>query len=286
MIDAERLAQIKRAPRFSDSAIKLISLLQSDDYSADQIIELIRYDNRLTAMILKIVNAAEFGLRREVESVRMAVNMLGARQILNIAQEIYSRTYLTTPLPGYESDGMWQHSLRTALAAGELSGLNRIKQDHEKAFTAGILHDIGKTVLSNFLGNTAHGFIDNIDRHRLHDYLEAEDSKLGTNHSEVGEVLAREWNLPEFICRAILHHHKPSLAPEEFKAIAYTIHMADIIAMLSCSDQGADALLYEVDPSYNEYFSFSADQLAEIILNVNLDFEQIENSFSKAEKQA
>ncbi|MBN2642965.1 MAG: HDOD domain-containing protein [Victivallales bacterium] len=281
MISEEILAQIKKTQKFSDAAIKLMHVVNSVNYSANDIIEIIRYDSKLTAIILKMVNSAEFGMRRKVDSIKNAVSMMGAKKILDIAQEIYTRMYLNKPLSGYESDGMWQHSLRTALAAAQLAPLCVKPYDTEKAFTAGILHDIGKNVLSNFLGNTAHSFIDNIDRHRLHDYLEAEESKLGTNHSEVGELLAREWQLPEFICQAIKHHHKPSLAEEEFKPIAYIIHMADIAAMLSCSDQGSDSLLYEVDTTYTDYFHFSGQELEEIILVIDMECEQIQKTFAE-----
>lgn len=282
MIDKALLERIKKAPRFSDTALKLMKIINSENFSADDIISVIKYDNKLTALVLKILNSAEFGLRRSVDSIKTAVTMLGAQKVLAIAQEVYTKMYLDKPLEGYEGGSMWQHSLRTALAASELAPLCKQPFDPERAFTAGILHDIGKTILSDFLGDTAHNFIDSIDRHKLHDYLEAEASKLGTNHSEIGEILAREWKLPEFICQAIAHHHRPQNAEEEYRPIAYIIHLADIIAMLSCSDQGSDSLLYEVDTTYTQYFTLENDQMSEIILNIDLEFEQISKSLSEA----
>ncbi len=281
MVDKEIISQIKKTQKFSSAALKLMRLVNSQNYSAHDIIEIIRYDSKLTAIILKMVNSAEFGMRGTVDSIKGAVGLMGAKKILDIAQEIYTRMYLNKPLKGYESDGMWQHSLRTALAASQLATMCKVPYDEEKAFTAGILHDIGKTVLSNFLGDTASGFIDGIDRHKIHDYIEAEETQLGTNHGEVGELLAREWQLPEFICQAIKHHHKPSLADEEYKPIAYIIHLADIAAMLSSSDQGSDSLLYEVDTTYTRFFDFKGDELPEIILNIDIDVESIQKTFNE-----
>jgi len=282
MIDKEILKKIQMAPRFSDSALKLMRVLSRGDYSAKDIIDIIKFDNRLTALTLKIPNSSQFGLSRNIDSISTAVTLVGARKIMNIAQEIYSKMYLDRPLSGYESDGMWQHSLRTALAAAELAPFCVKPYNREQAFTAGILHDIGKTVLSDFLGNTSRRFIDSIDTHTLHNYLEAETSQLGTDHTHVGEMLARTWKLPEFICQAIAHHHKPSLAPEPYKPICFIIHLADIVSMLSCSDQGSDALLYEVDDTYTEYFSLNGDEFAMIMLTVDEEFEKIQGSLSDA----
>jgi len=274
---------IKAVPHFSDSLLKLMQLGNGEDCSADNIINIIKYDDRLTALVLKMVNSAEFGLRVPVDSVRSAVTMLGFKRIYEVAQEVYTRMYLGKPLKGYESaGGIWQHSVRAAIAASELAYFSKMPIDGEKAFTAGILHDIGKSVLSEFLGSTATQFVDAIDKNKFKDYLEAEDASLGTNHSEVGEALAREWNLPEYICQSIKYHHRPSEAPEEFRPYAFTVHLGDIIAMLSCSDQGADALLYAVDEAYNDYLVVSDVAIYSIVMEVDDQIDKLEKGFNKA----
>jgi len=282
MIDQEILNKIQTAPKFSDSALKLIRVISSGNYSANDIINIIKFDHRLTALVLKIVNSAHFGMSRNVDSIHTAVTLLGSKRIMAVAQEVYSKMYLDKPLNGYECDGMWQHSLRTALAAAELAPLCRPEVNKEQAFTTGILHDIGKTVLSDFLGNTSRKFIDAIDKHRIHNYLEAETDQLGTDHAQVGEMLAHSWNLPDFICNAILYHHRPKLAEDRYKPISYVIHMADIIAMLSCSDQGSDSLLYEVDETYVDYFPLTGEQINQIIFSVDQEFETIQESMRDA----
>jgi len=273
---------IKNMPHFSDSLFKLMKLGDGAECSADSVIDVIKYDDRLTALVLKMVNSADFGLRVPVDSVKAAVTMLGFKRIYEVAQEVYTKMYLGKPLNGYESaSGIWQHSVRTAIASAELAFFAKTPIDGEKAFTAGILHDIGKSVLSEFLGSTATQFVAAIDKEKYKDYLEAEDASLGTNHSEVGEALAREWHLPEYICQSIKYHHRPSEAPEEYRAYAFTIHLGDIIAMLSCSDQGADALLYAVDEAYNDYLVISDVAIYSIVMEVDDQMDKLNKGFSK-----
>ncbi|MDD3119610.1 MAG: HDOD domain-containing protein [Victivallales bacterium] len=280
MINPEILQKIKLAPRFSEAALKLIRLVGSGDYSAKDIIATVKYDPRLTALLLKLVNSAGFGLSRQIDSIHTAVVMLGARRIMAIVLEIYAKMYLDQPLAGYESSGLWQHSLRTALAAGQLAALVTPPQNREGAFTAGILHDLGKLILSDSLGDTSHHFVHAIDKKRLPDYLAAEQEELGTDHGEVGEMLARFWQLPEFLCQTMAYHHHPGQAPEEYRPICYAIHLADIIAMLSYSDQGADALLYHLDPDYTAYLTLSVEQLSRIIFEVDREMVVIRSSMN------
>lgn len=282
-MDKTIIERIKKMPYFSDSVLKLMQISDTHNCSADQIIDIIKYDDRLTALLLKMVNSAEYGLRRSVDSIRGAVTLMGYKKIMEIAQEIYTRIYMGKPLDGYGNvNGIWQHSIRCAVAASELAPYSKIPIDKEKAFTAGILHDIGKNVLSEFLGNSASTFINSIDKKVLRDYLEAETSRLGTNHSEVGEMLAREWNLPEYLCQAIKFHHSPSMAPEAYQPYAFIAHLGDVIAMLSSSDQGADALLYCVDNAYKERFELDDVTVFSIVMTVDEEVEKIEKGLNGA----
>ncbi len=185
------------------------------------------------------------------------------------------------PLLGYEAEkgDLWRHSLAAAVAARELSRLSRREVAPDLAFTAGVLHDIGKVVLSDHLKGTARELLDAIDQELAENYLVAERRKLGMDHCQVGSLLARRWRLPEALIQAIALHHDPASAPDEHKPLVYVVHMADVVAMLSGSGSGADALKYGLAEDYEDYVAMTEADLERILLQVWEELKTLEAVF-------
>ncbi len=225
--------KVKNLPPVSPAALKLISLLDKPGADNDEIVGVLKYDNVLTAKLLRACNAPALGLTEQVSSVDQAVFLLGHQQILHIVMTLAFGSIMAVSSLTYtmEMNELWQHSVVSAVAAEivlEHSPEMDANARSNVAFTAGLLHDIGKLVLAQTLSKEEIFEIrDRIERKQISG-TDAEKEVLGLDHGEVGAALLQSWRLPENIVEAVANHHRPVLQPEPL--VSTIIHVANGIA--------------------------------------------------------
>lgn len=273
---------IKSIPMLSASASQLLQLTSKADHELMEVVNLVKTDANLTARVLKVVNSAAFGLMNEITSIDRATSYLGERIIVSIAVGDCAGKLFEKELVGYEAAGgaLWKHDLRTAIAAREVVVQSGAAINPDLAFTAGLLHDIGKSLISDYLQGTAPEAIELITSQDSQDYLEAEEKIIGIAHTDAGFELAQAWQLPEELAEVILYHHQPGNASEEFRPLVYAVHLGDNIAMMGGFGTGADSMQYRLDPKYTEYLNLSPKTLDSVMLTVDMEFEKLEESLS------
>lgn len=277
------LEQIDKIPLLSQNAMLLLDTINDPKHTIRDILKIIERDNILSIKVLRLVNSSTFGLNKEITSLERAITYLGKNNIVNIALSSYSNNLFEGALDGYESeDGvLWLHCLQTAIAAKELARFSINKVDSNVSYICGLLHDLGKAVLSGYLmkfRDKEQEIIEKIDRHVLNDFADAERELLGTDHAEVGYYIAKHWNLPRVFLNVIRYHHEPSKAPEDLREICFIIHLGDMISMLSGLGTGTDNLEYRIDKNYKNYIDFTEDEFENIFLHITDEFNKINNS--------
>ena len=140
------------------------------------------------------------------------------------------------------------------------------------AFTSGLLHDIGKAILSDFLKEGMNSILMALGEGRIKDFISAEQEQLGINHCAVGFELAQYWGLPEPLPSVIRYHHDPAAAEPGVRTLVYTIHLADMVAMMGGTGTGADTMRYGLDPQYPQYIALSSQKLALIMIEVETEY--------------
>lgn len=273
---------IQSVPMLSASASQLLQLTSKPDHELKEVVTLVKTDANLTARVIKVVNSAAFGLLNEITSIDRATAYLGERIIVSIAIGDCAGKLFEKELVGYEAAGgdLWKHDLRTAIAAREVVVQSQSEISPDLAFTAGLLHDIGKSLISDFLQGTAPEALELINSQDSLDYLQAEEKLIGIDHTEAGFELAKAWQLPTELAEVILYHHQPADASEEFRPLVYAVHLGDNIAMMGGFGTGADSMQYRLDPQYTEYLNLSSKILDNIMLTVDMEFEKLEESLS------
>lgn len=275
----EILNKVKHVKAFSQTQLKLLQLAGRDDHSLQDMTRIISVDSAMTASVLKVANSAAFGAREPITSLAMAVARLGERFVVGIAIGAGSATALSEPLNGYDSrrGELWEHSLRTAIAAREF-GRHAVHQPAlDLAYTGGLLHDLGKLVISEFLRQEVAGKADAIqaelDKDTHHpDFLAIERRLIGTDHCQVGLALAREWRLPESLCAALAWHHAPGQAPAELQNLVYCVHGGDFVAMMAGGGTGVDSLRYPIDPGFYSHFKLPPGTVERVMLATQEEF--------------
>lgn len=282
-ISPEELQKIvKSVPMLSPSASQLLQVSSQADHDLVDIIDLVRTDAKLTARVLKIVNSAAFALVNTVTSIDRAISYLGERIIVGIAVGDSAGKLFGKELSGYEAAGgdLWKHDLRTAIASREVVSQSGVDISPELAFTAGLLHDIGKALISDYLQGSVVDAVEMISTEEGLDYLDAEEKLVGFDHTRAGYELAKAWQLPDELAEVILYHHDPAKASEEFKPLVYAVHLGDNIAMMGGFGTGSDSMRYKLDQQYTKYIKIGPKTLATIMLNVDIEFEKLEDSLT------
>jgi len=272
---------VKAIKPLSPALVTLLGVTASAEHSLNDVLKVIQFDSVLTAKLLQAANSAAFRRSQEVESVSMAVTLLGERFVVGMAMDLCSDGFFEQPLAGYESAAgdLWRHSIKSALAARLVCRYARVPVDSNQAFTGGILHDIGKVVLSTFLEGAARGMaLAALEGH--FSYLEAEREKLGGDHCEAGDALAVQWRLPACYRAVIAWHHSPDGAPEALVPLVYAVHLGDALAMMSGAGTGSDSLLYPLNPRHQDFFDLSSESVQRVLLDLENEFAMITDSMA------
>lgn len=275
MIDAEKLAErVQQIPLLSPVLHKLIAMLGNPAANLREISLLVEMDPSLTIQVLRAANAAFFHRGQEIRSVQQAVSHLGEEMVFSVAVRVCAGDVMNHPLQGYMADNscLWSHSVYTAMGARQLARLNAKGPEPDLAYTAGLLHDIGKAILSDWLcrapGEVARRVADPGD----HEFVGVENALLGINHQTAGYALARHWQLPELLCDAILHHHSPGMAAPRSAWLAEIVHLADLLALMAGYTTGADALNYRLELHSLKHFKFSRTELDRLVSQIQEEF--------------
>lgn len=215
-------------------ATRAIQLAEDERSAAMDLATVISSDQALTSKLLKLSNSAYYGYARRISNVREAVILLGMRTVRSVA--ISSAIIDAFKLPQLEHDAFdhdlfWAHSVTVGLVAETIARETKAARP-EDAFTAGVLHDVGK--LAMMLAEPAM-FAEVIDltmREEMR-YREAELAVFQVGHEQVGARLAQRWKFPDGLVGAIREHHP-------VKQIRTIETMSDVVAAanLACNREG------------------------------------------------
>jgi putative nucleotidyltransferase with HDIG domain len=243
MINDKILKSIENLPAFPATVQKVSRLLGDPDYSIPELVSVIEYDQAITANILRMCNSAYFGVRYKISTVREAVAYLGRENLVRVVSTAgISRYY--KEVKGYyqEATKLWEHSVGVAMMSLILSKRIYNRAD-SSLFTTGLLHDIGKVVLGEFVYESFQEIMDLVTN-KEYSFLEAEEEVIGINHAEVGAKIALLWNFPQELRDAISHHHRPDLMTEGDSSISWLVYLADQACMMMGIGGGTDGLAY------------------------------------------
>jgi putative nucleotidyltransferase with HDIG domain len=221
----EVINKINDLPTLPQVAQEMLSDLSSDDISLDAIVEKVALDQSLAAKVLKVANTSYYGANSKVVTIQQAISMLGTKNLKNLIRtSIFTHNLPVANCKGFDNFGFWRHNIATAICAELISRSLHLK--HDFAFTAGLLHDIGRLVLVSRFPKKYEEVI-RCATEKDCSLLDAERTILGVDHVSVGLILALQWNFSDAIQDAIRGHHEPH--DKELNSIASIVHVANAI---------------------------------------------------------
>jgi putative nucleotidyltransferase with HDIG domain len=207
---------------------ELLTLFREPDRDIDEVVKLISYEPALTAQILRVCNSACFATEQPPGDIFEAVSRMGFYQVYCLVVSIFGARTRSTEgaAKGVNVEELWRHSVAVAVA----SSVVEEEAGHQKAvaFTAGLVHDIGKLVLASAERERYGRLIQNAKDHKL-SLSALERSAFGTDHAELGGELMRRWNLPPDVVAAVRHHHQIEASPP-YEQLTAAVQIANMIA--------------------------------------------------------
>lgn len=246
------LEKTAEVPALPAATSRVIEVLQDREASVVDVMRVIEFDPGLTSNVLRLANSAYFAGSREIVSLRDAGVRLGLNRVFQLVMTSSISAQASQPVRGYGlcPGELFEHAVSAALAA-ELLAEALGKKIPPEAFTAGLLHDIGKTVLGTFVEVDVKPILDVAFKEGV-SFEVAERRILGIDHAEVGAILLERWKLPRSIVEAVRKHHNPDEVTGEDYFLVALVHVADNLCLESGIGMGIDGLHYAPSPGITE----------------------------------
>ena len=209
-------------------ALKMLRLINEDNYDISTLTEEIRKDQVLSARTLKLCNSVFIGRREKIESLDHALVYLGQTLLIKFVISASINNFFQQVARGYSlcKGGIYHHAVGTAVIAEKIADLSQ-KANPMAAYTAGLLHDIGKVVLDQHIQSALPLFYRELQQEKKN-FIEVEKDLLGIDHTEAGAHLARRWSFPDSLTESIIHHHHPEDSNHN-RELVHLVYLADLL---------------------------------------------------------
>jgi len=219
------LNNIYNLPLIPKIIVEVTKLLSTENVKNPELVKVISKDQGLVTKILSIANSPLYGIPRKVTTIDFAILILGVNEIRNIVSALSIIESFKNKTDKYlDQKEFWLHSFVVGSAAKRLTEDFGEKNSGE-AFIAGLLHDVGISVLHRYFHTNFVSIIEMV-KNQGKSYVESELEVLGMTHEQIGYALLEKWNFPISLCDGVFHHHNPHESKIESNMVA-VVHLAD-----------------------------------------------------------
>ncbi len=231
--------RIQGLPSLPSTLTSINQMVLNTKTSPKEVAQLISSDPALTSKVLRIVNSTFYGFPNRIATITHAIVILGFNTIKSIvlSSSIFDVFQRNSDAVDFDRTEFWRHSVGCGAAARALG--HRLNYPAaEELFIAGLLHDIGKIVLDQFLAAQFQEAL-RMAKERPCLLVQAEAEVFGFTHADVGSLLFEKWNLSKGLVQTTRFHHNPGLAGDSLK-LAAIVHVADILVRALRFGNGGD----------------------------------------------
>lgn len=250
-------------PALPTVVMQVVQATEKDTATTTEIESLLSADAAITTKLLKVVNSAYFGLPRQIVNVNQTIAILGMQQVRNLVMSIGVLNALSSPSPRIVEVQklFWQNSFAAASCAEHIAKAKHLpKKDVEMIFVGGLLHDVGRLFLFA-LFNLPYQEVLKESIARGEAIESVERRVLGTDHGELGGVLAEKWNFPEQIA-SMIRDHAILPAGNVWEGV-YCAHIADGIAN-ELAPQEVAGTLQPMDKRALDWLGYGEQELEDL----------------------
>lgn len=226
------LEEIVTLPSLPSTVQKILNMLNDPNTRLSDLSHIISLDPSISFKLLRLVNSAYYGLGQKVTSIEHAVVLLGTKVVRNLVLTATIFTQL-----GGKAKNLILHSIATGIAMDAVVSVGPLKEQYGKgdtAFVFGLLHDIGKVVLGEYLQKHWECVCKLAEEGKKGTWVALEQQVIGVDHAEIGGRISQEWKLSDELCETVRWHHEPWNATSEVtRTLSASLCVADYIARAS-----------------------------------------------------
>ncbi len=258
-------------PSLPAVVMELLSSMDQEDVDIAVLAKKVSHDAALTAKTLRLANSSLYGLQVKVTTIQQAITYLGFQTTRNlITAAAVTGCFAEGQCPGFDDKAFWRHSIAAAACCKVIA--RRLKLNQDYAFTAGLLHDIGRLVLVSTFATEYAAVMAYRAEHDCH-VIEAEHAVMGVDHVQAGMALAEHWNFSDTMKLAIGHHHDPDVPGAGL--LAGVVHVANAIVHALDLARDDDELVPAVSPAAWAALGLNDEALLQVFRETELQFEEI-----------
>jgi len=269
------IKDLEHLPSIPNVASNVLTMVNDPDISIKVVANEISQDQAITANILKLCNSAYFSKGKEISSVDRAIVTLGIKEVKDIVILATTKDILNKAILGYDlSRGeLWKHGVAVAIISKKIALMKNMKAVADIAFTGGIIHDGGKTVLALFVQSTFKEILD-LAQSRKIPFTMAEKEIMGYDHQEIGEKILEKWKFPEILRAIVRYHHEPDKCPKEHQPLVSVVHIANSICLMAGIGIGSDGLYHELSDTAIKVLKLTNSELEQLYGDIPQDLEK------------
>ena len=263
------IQNVEQLPSLPDVVSKIINMVNDPDVSFKHVADEIAKDQAITANILKLCNSAYFSKGKEISSIDRAIVILGLKEVKDIVVIATTKSVLNKVIVGYDlaRGELWKHGVAVAMLAKKIATECNQKAIADIAFTGGIIHDVGKTVLALFVQSTLKEILNTVTEKSI-TFQEAEKVVMGFDHQQIGEQVAIKWKFPRVLQSIVRYHHEPMNAPDDHKMIVSIVHIANTLCLMAGIGIGSDGLYHELNYDAIKLLSLKDSELEKLFADI------------------
>lgn len=260
---------IDQLPSIPEVASKIMSMVNNPNISFKQIADELSKDQSMTANILKLSNSAYFSKGKEISSIDRAIVTLGLKEVKNIVMVVATKPILEKAVTGYdlEKGALWNHGLLVANISNNIAVMKKRKDISDVVFTGGIIHNVGKVVVSLYIKMAYKEIIECVQTKGL-SFTAAEKEIMGYNHLEIGEKIVKKWQFPPVLQAIVRYYTEPQNAPGEFRFEVSTVHIANMLALMAGIGLGSDGLYHEFNRKALDAVGLTESEISELYARI------------------
>lgn len=247
---------------------KLNSLSDDEKSSVQEMSRIVSSDQVLSARILRLANSPSYGFHR-VSTISNAMILLGVNVVKSLA--LSSSIFA---IMEKESVGLWEHSLGVGVAANLIARKLGLPECEEIA-TAGLLHDIGKIIISLKCSEAEKDIFELVRERHIY-ALEAEKEIIDTDHTEVGGWLSKSWFLPDKLSEPIAFHHDVAKS-HNHRIKTAVVHVADVLIKASGFGNSGDSFVPPIQKIAWDTLKLNEQLLVELVDEIEDKLVEVKN---------
>ena len=219
----KRISEVSSLPVV---AMRIIEVANNPKTGAEDLLEAVQFDAALATRIMRTVNSSYYSLQNKVADLKLAITLLGFKEIRNLAMTAYVAQLFEkgSGYRAYTREGLWNHLIGVG-AATQLIAQVCGKVPPQEAYLAGLLHDLGTILIDQYLHKPFCRIIDRLEKDTP--IYQVEREVLGFDHAELGEFVAVKWHVPAHLTTSIRYHHEPLEYDGPHREMVYAVALAN-----------------------------------------------------------